>query len=326
VAVRLCENQALGLGVALVHTHILLEQSFLNPYDAPNDFGRGLAKTIFPGEDPDQAYRSLARLLPEGRNRSAATSNAPGFSAGYLYKHQKSKTNFAFSARSTVVNHIKGKVAFAFTEGSTIQPFLPKDQTLDTLFRNQSISGTFTTPATYVFGISNHALPNWTLSFDFRIQEFRRFQDLPINFSVTKDEKGVDLPTTPERRIVFDFSNSYIVHSGVERQLTGGDGNRFQRLRKGMAVRAGYMFDHTPVVDKSVGPLFPDANRHGFTFGMSKSSGKMEMSLFYQFTNFSDRDVEVPANQFQYTNGLYHNFAHLAGLGLRMHFDKKAVP
>ena len=33
VSYRLTPNQAISLGVAFVHTHLLLEQSFLNPYD-----------------------------------------------------------------------------------------------------------------------------------------------------------------------------------------------------------------------------------------------------------------------------------------------------
>jgi hypothetical protein len=34
---------------------------------------------------------------------------------------------------------------------------------------------------------------------------------------------------------------------------------------------------------------------------------------------FLDRTTNVLENKDQFTNGLYHNFAHLAGLGLRIH-------
>jgi len=72
------------------------------------------------------------------------------------------------------------------------------------------------------------------------------------------------------------------------------------------------------VVDKSVGPLFPDANRHGFSIGATKTVGKKEFTLFYEALQFADRRVAVPANDIKYTNGDYSNFAHVLGAGLRL--------
>ena len=37
---------------------------------------------------------------------------------------------------------------------------------------------------------------------------------------------------------------------------------------------------------------------------------------------FLDRTTNVAANNNQFTNGLYHSYAHLAGLALRMHTGK----
>jgi hypothetical protein len=73
------------------------------------------------------------------------------------------------------------------------------------------------------------------------------------------------------------------------------------------------------VPDQSVGPLFPDANRNSITFGASRRISAGELSIFYQAMFFVDRNINVPANDGQYTNGLYHNFADLAGLGLRLY-------
>jgi len=73
----------------------------------------------------------------------------------------------------------------------------------------------------------------------------------------------------------------------------------------------------TPV-DKSVGPLFPDANRHGFSVGATKTVGKKEFTLFYEALKFVDRTTNVAANNIQYTNGDYRNFAHVLGAGLRL--------
>ncbi len=61
VAYRISPNQAISVGIAFVHTHLFLEESFLNPYDTtPTDpgvstIGYSLAKDVFPGIDPAKA-------------------------------------------------------------------------------------------------------------------------------------------------------------------------------------------------------------------------------------------------------------------------------
>ena len=85
---------AVSAGVALVHTHVLLEQSILNPLEEGTVFGQHLAPVIFPDADPVTGGRIIARLLPEGRSRFAATSNNIGGALGVLYWHRPWKTRF----------------------------------------------------------------------------------------------------------------------------------------------------------------------------------------------------------------------------------------
>jgi long-subunit fatty acid transport protein len=79
----------------------------------------------------------------------------------------------------------------------------------------------------------------------------------------------------------------------------------------------GYLFDGSPVPEQSVGPLFPDSTRQSFTVGASRKSGNKEFTFFYEAMKFMNRQTNTPANDYQWTNGNYHNFAHVAGLGLR---------
>ena len=174
---------------------------------------------------------------------------------------------------------------------------------MNTLFPNQKISGTFTTPATYSLGVSNSAFWNATIEADLEIQDFHRFKDFPINFSQASDDTG----TPAEQRLKFDFSNSYILKIGIEK-----------RLKRISALRAGYSFDHSPVPDKSVNALFPDSSRNSFTIGATQEHGNLEFSAYYQAMFFVDRVTNVTDNINQYTNGDYDNFAHLLGLGLRI--------
>lgn len=123
-----------------------------------------------------------------------------------------------------------------------------------------------------------------------------------MNFSET-----VDTATPEELVLEFDFNNSFLVHAGIEKPFW-----------EDTVVRFGYMYDHSPVPDKSTGPLFPDSNRHSVTLGASKAFGNMEMTFFYQAMKFTDRVTNVPENDNIFTNGRYDNFAHLGGLGLRI--------
>ena len=291
------------MGVALVHTHLLYEQSILNPLDDGKTFGREVAAALFPGQNPVEAARSIARLLPEGRFRLAGTSNSPGFAFGYLYKNPRNGMNFGFLYRSAVTHHLKGKASFAFTSNSAVAPFLPEDTTIPDLFPTQDARGLLTTPASYVIGLSKSGVKGMLIAMDFGIQDFQRFRTLPINFTKTSGTA-----TPPERALNFDFRNSYIYHLGVEKPV-----------KPGLTARVGYVFDYSPVPDKSTGPLFPDNSRHSFTVGATKKRGNAEFTIFYQAMKFIDRNTNVIDNQNNFTNGLYHNFAHLAGLGMRLH-------
>jgi len=277
-AYRVNDRLAIAMGVALVHTHVLLEQSILNPLAEGETFGEALAPKIFPGADTVVAGHIIGRLLPEGRSRIAGTSNSPGFTAGYMFKHPGTKTSFGLSWRSAVTNHLKGKASFAFGNDFALRSFLD-DNLLGKAFPTQDIKGSFTTPANYGVGISNSAFWNTTFSFDFRLQDYTRFSSVPLNFSQT-EATNKDVRTPAERRLVFDFRDSYQLCFGAEKVLGPN-----------MTVRAGYWFDRSPVVDKSVGPLFPDANRHGFTIGATKTVGKKEFTLFYEALQFADRRI-----------------------------------
>lgn len=305
VAYKITPNSSIAIGVALVHTHLFIEQSILNPQDDALTFGREAAKDVFPKLDREQAARSIARLLPEGRSRIAGTSNSPGFAAGYMLKHPGSKTSFGLNFRSAVVHHLKGKASFAFGNDYPLKSFLD-DDLLAKAFPAQNISGSFTTPANYGIGIANSAFWHTTFSFDFRLQDFKRFRSVPLNFTQT-EQTNADVRTPAEKRLIFDFRNSYQIGFGMEKALSPD-----------LTVRTGYFFDRSPVVDKSVGPLFPDSNRHGFSVGATKTVKNKEFTLFYEALKFVDRTTAVAANDIQFTNGDYRNFAHVLGAGLRL--------
>ena len=317
VAYKVRDNLSIAIAPTFVHTHLELEQSFLNPLgtDDALKFGRTAAASVLPGVPVNQAALIISRLLPEGRSRVAGTANSPALAAGLLWKHAASKTNIGLMYRTSVVNHLKGQASFAFGD----QPYALKQYIgpnfLPNAFPNQAISATMPTPATYGIGFSNSKFFGITFVADARMQDYKKFQRIPLNFSINEkstdkkyqDTTGANNIALPaEKDLNFNFRNSWNFAVGAEKSLNSTT-----------TVRVGYQFDLSPVPDQSVGPLFPDANRNSFTVGATKVFGKREMSFFYEGMNFVDRTTNVPANNYQWTNGLYHNFAYVFGTSLR---------
>lgn len=299
-AYRVTEGLAVAVGVALVHTHVLLEQSILNPLEEGKVFGEELAPKIFPTADPVTAGRIIARLLPEGRSRFAGTSKNIGGSLGILYWNPRLKTRFGASYRTAVVQHFKGKSSFAFDKEYALAP-LAGPEVFAGLFPEQESAATFPTPATYGVGVATEAFGKNLLALDVQMQDYRRLRYVVLNFS----RHGPDTATPAEVRLDYGFHNAWQVRGGWERAL------------KGMAVRAGWAYDGTPVPEKSVSPLWPDSSRLNFDVGASKQIGGRELSIFYQFTKFLSRTTNVAANANLFTNGDWNSTAHLVGIALR---------
>jgi long-chain fatty acid transport protein len=255
----------------------------------------------------NQAAAIIARLLPEGRSRIAGTANAPAVSAGLLWKNAIGKTNIGLMYRSSVVNHLSGKASFAFGN----QPYALEQyvgpQFLPNAFPNQNITGSFPMPATYGVGFTNSSFWKTTIAFDVRMQDYKKFKNVPLDFPINKQLPGdKNLGLDPEKILNFNFRESWNFSVGAERPLNAKT-----------TVRVGYQFDVSPVVAQSVGPLFPDSDRSSITVGATRKAGNKEFTFFYEAMKFLDNKTNVPSNDYQWTNGDYHNFAHVAGLGLR---------
>lgn len=308
LAWRFTDNSSVAFGPAIVYTHIMLEQSILNPLDDGKVFGQTIAPLVLPDQDPVLAGRSLARLLPEGRSRFAGISFSPGFTAGYLYKHTASKTNLGAMWRSPVVHHVSGKASFAFTDNYPLKSFIGAD-TIPKLFPAQDISASFSTPGTFVVGVANSSFWKSTIAFDFLYQNYKRFKDIPLNFTKTKDTA-----TPPELRFAFNFKNTYFLRAGIEK-----------RLSEKTIVRGGYYFDKSALDDKSVGPFFPDSSKNVVTFGASRQMGNKEITIFYQGAKVLNRTTNVVENAKVFTNGEYRSFINLLGFGLRIHIGGNTI-
>jgi long-chain fatty acid transport protein len=311
VAYKVSDRLAIAIGPTFVHNHLELEQSLLNPlgYDDGLKFGRTAAPTILPGVPVNLASVIISRLLPEGRSRIAGTGNSPAISGGLLWKHPRSKTNIGLMARSPVVTHLSGKASFAFGTNYPLLQYVGPNF-LPNAFPNQAVKGMFLTPATYGVGLANSRFWNTTFAVDVRMQDYKKFKNVPVDFSINENTVGLKNIALPAEKILnFNFRESWDIAVGAERPLDAST-----------TIRIGYLFDGSPVPEQSVGPLFPDSTRNSFTVGASRKARDKEFTFFYEAMKFKDRRTNIAANNYQWTNGDYHNFAHVVGLSLR--FDR----
>lgn len=318
IAYKITKNSAFAAGPAFVHTHLIIQQSILNPLGDGLTFGRDAASTVFPGVPQEQAAEVIARMLPEGRSRVAGTANSPGAAAGYLYKNDRFKTDLGLMWRSAVTNHLSGKASFAFGDQPyTLEQYVGSSF-LYNAFPDQHVTGSFTEPATWGAGISNHSFFHTRIELDARFQDYQRFRSVPLDFPINSQNTrfysgGVPGDNTtavaidPEKILAFDFHNSWNIGLGLERAINDKT-----------TIRMGYLWDKSPVPDQSVGPYFPDANRNSFTVGATRKQGDKDLSFFYEAMWFENRVVNVAANDNVFTNGDYHNFAHLFGLSMQL--------
>ncbi len=83
------------------------------------------------------------------------------------------------------------------------------------------------------------------------------------------------------------------------------------RLNKFLEVRAGYMYDKSPVPRTTMSPELPDSTRHIYTGGLTFHKDRLKLHLGYQATLFKDVRSYNPA-----LGGTYNSVAHLGFIGL----------
>jgi long-chain fatty acid transport protein len=98
-------------------------------------------------------------------------------------------------------------------------------------------------------------------------------------------------------------------------------------IRPGMKIRAGYIYDMTPVPSSTLDPTIPDANRHIFTLGGDTQIGRFTLGFAYNYILAENRSKAnnlglnaVPLPDAFQANGKYKSDNHSLGLSLSCKF------
>lgn len=271
---------AVGVGADYMRSHIVLNRD--NP-----------ALNPFTGRIVDAANAFL----------NSDWNNAWGYNAGVLFKpSEKFRVGVAY----------RGKIKINYTGTATFTPIsvcanpaacTPQEKQLNAVIAsqlppNQSLTTSIEFPDTLSLGLATTALGKWTTEFDVVRQGWASFKTLDVNFSQT--------PANNLHRIE-NWKNVMSYRLGGNRPVSDH-----------WDIRLGALYDHNPEPTDVVGPLLPDADRVGASFGVGYHKGPLVVDVTEFLLHFKTRSTQgVSSDNF---NGTYSTDANLISLNVGYRF------
>ncbi len=204
---------------------------------------------------------------------------AYGFTAGIQYKITPD-LSAGISYRSSVKLNASGSADF--------NPQIPLVNVV-----NGNVTSSLTLPATGFAGLAYKASPNFEIEADYQYIGWSSYKDLTIDFT----NNPADDVTSPK-----NYSDTYIIRIGGEYSLDA------------LKIRAGYLYDHSPVASAYVDPILPDANRNGVNVGLGYQFTKqISADVSYMFLKFDQRQAQNTVVNF---DGTYNALANLIGVNV----------
>jgi long-chain fatty acid transport protein len=168
-------------------------------------------------------------------------------------------------------------------------------------------SAAITYPASLTAGISYSRFAPFTFEFDTTWTGWSSYKKLKVNLE--QPVGGTRNITTPKNWVdawAFRFGANY-------------------QVNEAMKIRAGYIYDLTPVPDDAFDPQVPDANRHIFTVGGDLKIKRFTLGIAYNYilteprtktSTINFNGVPAPLQ----ANGRYNSDVHSLGLSWSFQF------
>jgi long-chain fatty acid transport protein len=248
----------------------------------------------------NQAFAGMPTIVPLRPNanplqtvdaRLAATDWDWGWQAGFLLKIMDSLT-FGTAYLSEVRHKLRG------------------DQTLTShangaLVLNQGFSSTFTLPATLRMGLAWKKEP-WTIEAGAQWTEWSSYRTLRADF-----DNGSFLES--QKR----WHNAWMWRAGAQ-----------FRVNKYLDLRAGFLFDETPISGPTLDPLVPSGDRKGYCGGLGLHIDRVTFDFGYNYVQDQNRqwnnasgDVNLgPVALTRVTGKFEKLYAHIFSLNVTYRF------
>ncbi|BDQ36731.1 membrane protein [Pseudodesulfovibrio nedwellii] len=153
--------------------------------------------------------------------------------------------NFGFIYRSPVHFVGKGKATYHNAAGVLLSS------------GNATLTADF--PASYTAGLGYSPIENLTFEFDIVYTQWEQFDRIEFDFD------GFALPDTEEE---FNYKSTWRFQLGAEYLVTNA-----------LALRAGYVYDQTPIRHEYTSPLLPANDRQMFTLGAGYAINNLTFDL-----------------------------------------------
>jgi long-chain fatty acid transport protein len=221
--------------------------------------------------------------VPDGRTKLEADGTSVGFNLALLYQCPP-YFDLGISYRSKVSIHYKGDVENKAPK--YLSKVLPKGD----------VSVDIDLPPIVAAGIATSIVKNLTLEADLFWVGWSTYDELKADF-----EDPVPKPFEPfVAPIVRDYHDVITYAFGLKYQI-----------HPSWVIRCGYVIDRTPVPEKTVDPILPDANRDEYSIGVGYEGKKYKLVLSYYGVFARDRNVDKNLNGF---NGKYESSSHLIAM------------
>ena len=233
----------------------------------------------------ERAVSVVSVALPEPPRVSISmNAKGVGFNLGVMYKPMED-LSIGVSYRSQVKVDADGVASFTPNYSALGLPAGP-------------VSTTLTLPATGFAGIAYNPLKNLQLEADVQYIGWSSYDELDIQFKSNNTTS-----VSPKK-----YENTYMIRVGGEYTIDI------------VHLRAGYLYDRSPVKSEYIEPLLPDANRNGYSVGLGYDvTDHFSVDVAYLFLKFDQRDAvnTIPENSF---DGTYTTYVDLIGVNFGYRF------
>ncbi len=236
---------------------------------------------------------SLPAANNVGVNLEGDGNAAYTFNLGLLFK-LNNDLSLGFSYRHSAEIEFNGDLTFTGLPAKpTGFPVGHSD-----LFPNGTGIAKLTMPYDLRAGLSYNATEDLTLNADLQYVGWDSYKELAVDFAK-------NTAAWADAKTVKDWKNSLTFRLGGEYRMDA------------LALRAGYVFDGSPIPTKTMDPSLPGADRHEFTAGVGYNlTENIRVDAAYQFISFSNevKDSTLPFN------GKYENSTNLFGFNFSFSF------